>query len=55
MPSDLVLVGVFGAPHGVRGEVRLKSYTADPMAIADYGPLTDAAGTRRFVIDGGAP
>jgi 16S rRNA processing protein RimM len=42
--SDLVLLGVFGAAHGVRGEVRLKSYTADPAAIASYGPLTNEAG-----------
>jgi 16S rRNA processing protein RimM len=42
--SDDVLVGVFGAPHGVRGEIRLKSYTQDPMSIAAYGALHDAAG-----------
>ena len=55
MPSDLILVGVFGAPHGVRGELRLKSYTADPMAIAGYAPLTDAAGKRRYVIEAARP
>ncbi|KQT56998.1 16S rRNA processing protein RimM [Methylobacterium sp. Leaf456] len=36
---DLVLLGEFGRPHGLHGEVRLKSYTAEPAAIADYGPL----------------
>lgn len=46
-----VLVGVFGAPHGIRGEVRLKSYTADPAAIGTYGPLQDAAATRDFAIE----
>jgi 16S rRNA processing protein RimM len=50
MPSDLILVGIFGAPHGVRGELRLKSFTADPMAIAGYGPLADAAGGRTWRI-----
>lgn len=39
-----VLVGIFGAPHGVRGEIRLKSYMQEPMAIADFGPLHDASG-----------
>jgi 16S rRNA processing protein RimM len=39
MPDDHVVVGVIGAAHGLRGEVRLKSYTEDPMAIGDYGPL----------------
>jgi 16S rRNA processing protein RimM len=44
LPGDLVLLGVFGAPHGVRGEIRLRSYTADPLAIASYGPLTTEDG-----------
>lgn len=39
MPDDHVVVGVIGAAHGLRGEIRLKSYTQDPMAIGDYGPL----------------
>jgi len=34
-----VCVGQIGAPHGVRGEVRLRSFTAEPEAIATYGPL----------------
>src|SRR6202163_2160838 len=32
-------LGQIGAAHGVRGEVRLYSFTADPEAIAGYGPL----------------
>jgi 16S rRNA processing protein RimM len=36
---DLVLLGEFGRPHGLHGEVRVKSYTGDPTAIAEYGPL----------------
>lgn len=39
MPDDHVVVGVIGAAHGLRGEVRLKSYTEDPTAVGDYGPL----------------
>ena len=42
--EDKILVGVFGAPHGVRGEIRLKSYMQDPSSIAAYGPLADASG-----------
>jgi 16S rRNA processing protein RimM len=49
--SAKILVGVFGAPHGVRGEVRLKSYTADPAAITTYAPLSDESGTRHFSIE----
>ena len=36
MTNGRILVGVVGAPHGVRGEVRLKSYTEDPMALAGF-------------------
>ncbi|MCF4126594.1 ribosome maturation factor RimM [Methylobacterium sp. SyP6R] len=39
-----VLLGEFGRAHGLNGEVRLKSYTADPTAIGSYGPLTGADG-----------
>jgi 16S rRNA processing protein RimM len=46
-----IRVGVFGAPHGIRGEIRLKSWTADPAAIGTYGPLFDAGGARSFVIE----
>ena len=42
----LVLMGVFGAPHGVKGEIRVKSSTGDPMAIGAYGALTDTGGGR---------
>lgn len=34
-----VCLGQIGAPHGVRGEVRLRSFTSDPQAIGEYGPL----------------
>jgi 16S rRNA processing protein RimM len=34
-----ICLGQIGAAHGVRGEVRLRSFTAEPEAIAGYGPL----------------
>jgi 16S rRNA processing protein RimM len=43
-PADHVVIAVVGAPHGLKGEVRIKSYTADPMALGDYGPLLGANG-----------
>jgi 16S rRNA processing protein RimM len=46
--ARLVLLGVFGAAQGVRGEVRVKSFTAEPKAIAGYGDLTDGSGARAF-------
>lgn len=50
MAPKRVLVGEIGRPHGVRGLVKLRSFTADPSAIAAYGPLTDEGGTRRFAL-----
>ena len=50
MAGKRILVGEIGRPHGVRGLVKLRSFTADPAAIAGYGPLTDEAGTRRFAL-----
>ncbi len=41
-----VLVGVIGRPHGVRGLVHVTSYTAEPAALAGYGPLEDQKGER---------
>ena len=49
-PAGRILVGEIGRPHGVRGLVKLRSFTADPAAIASYGPLTDATGERRFAL-----
>jgi 16S rRNA processing protein RimM len=46
-----ILVGIFGAPHGIRGEIRLKSYTAAPGAVGTYGLLHDVSGTRSFTFD----
>ncbi|MFT0891063.1 ribosome maturation factor RimM [Pseudochelatococcus sp. G4_1912] len=43
--QDRVLVGEFGRAHGVRGEVRLKSYTGDPAGIIAYNPLQREDGT----------
>ncbi len=34
--KDRVLVGVIGAAHGIKGAIRVKSFTHDPKAIADY-------------------
>jgi len=39
MAGARICLGQIGAPHGVRGEVRLHSFTAEPTAIASYGPL----------------
>ena len=45
---DPVLLGVIDSAHGLRGLVRVRSFTAVPEAIAHYGPLTDDSGTTRW-------
>ena len=41
-----VLMARIGAPHGVRGEVRVKSFTDDPLSLGEYGPLSDKSGNQ---------
>lgn len=43
--SRLILVGQVGGGFGVRGEVRVTAFTADPLALTAYGPLLRADGT----------
>jgi 16S rRNA processing protein RimM len=43
-PDEKVLAGVITAAHGIKGEVKLKSFTADPAGIAAYGPLLTSRG-----------
>ena len=46
MATRLVLIGRITGAHGIKGEVKLQSFTADPEAIARYGPLrTDGGAT----------
>ena len=42
--EDLVVIGVILGAHGVRGDVRLKSFTAEPAALFDYAPFLDESG-----------
>ena len=49
--ADRICVAQIGAAHGIRGEVRLRSFTEDPMAVATYGPLESEDGKRRFTIE----
>jgi 16S rRNA processing protein RimM len=50
MTEQRVCMGVVGAPHGVRGAVRVKSFTGEPAAIARYGALEDESGERSFAL-----
>ena len=48
--ADNVLVAAIAGAFGVKGEVRLKSFTARPEAVAEYGPLHDEDRTRSFSV-----
>ena len=50
MGGKRILVGEIGRPHGVRGLVKLRSFTADPDGLDAYNPLTDETGTRRIKL-----
>ena len=49
--ADRICVARIGAAHGVRGEVKLWSFTEDPAAVATYGPLETQDGAQRFEIE----
>jgi 16S rRNA processing protein RimM len=49
--TERICVAEIGPAHGTRGEVRLKSFTHDPMAVLDYGALETEDGTATFEIE----
>ena len=49
MSGGRILLGTIGSPHGVKGAVRIRTFTAEPTAIAEYGVLADKRG-RTFEI-----
>lgn len=48
--SDRVCVGAIAGSFGVKGEVRLKSFCAEPEAVATYGALTSEDGTSSWDV-----
>lgn len=47
---EMICIGAIAGAFGVRGEVRLKSFTANPEDIAVYGPLSTEDGAHRFDV-----
>ena len=50
-PENPVLMAVIGAAHGIKGELRVKAFTGDPLALGGYGPLFAKDGRRFELID----
>ena len=48
--TDKICVGAIAGSFGVKGEIRLKSFTSEPTALADYGVLTSEDGKLEFSI-----
>ena len=55
MSVEKVCVGAIGGAFGVRGEVRLKSFTAIPEDVAAYGPVETEDGATRWTVTLGRP
>jgi 16S rRNA processing protein RimM len=49
MPAPICVARI-GAPHGVRGAVKLWTFTEDPLAVKRYGPLATKDGARWFEV-----
>jgi len=45
-----VCLGAIAGAHGVKGEVRIKTFTQEPQDIASYGPLQNEEGDATFSI-----
>jgi 16S rRNA processing protein RimM len=51
MAAGRVCVAQIGGPHGIRGEVKLKSFTSEPMDVKEYAPLESEDGGASFEIE----
>ena len=51
MAGPRICVGAIAGAHGVRGQVRITAFTADPDDLTAYGPVGDEAGGRPFEIE----
>jgi 16S rRNA processing protein RimM len=50
MSPSQICVARIGAAHGVRGAVKLWTFTEDPLAVKRYGPLVTKDGARQFEV-----
>jgi 16S rRNA processing protein RimM len=50
MSLSIICVARIGAAHGVRGAVKLWTFTEDPLTVKDYGPLMTKDGARQFEV-----
>ena len=48
--KDLIPLGHISGPHGIKGEVLIKTYTEAPENITRYGPLSNEDGTKTVTL-----
>ena len=48
--EDLIELGVITKAHGIKGQVTIKPFGDDPLALNQYGPLRDPSGQHTFTI-----
>jgi 16S rRNA processing protein RimM len=53
LSDDLIMVGRVAGAFGVRGELRITTFTADPLALADYETLLREDGSPGLTLRGG--
>ena len=50
MPEHMICVAAIAGAFGVHGDVRLKSFTADPSALEAYAPLVTQDNAQSFTV-----
>jgi 16S rRNA processing protein RimM len=55
LSRDHICVGAIAAAHGIKGEVKIKTFTVDPASVGAYSPLLDETGERRFALSAVRP
>ncbi len=48
--TDRLCLGVITGAHGIRGQVKVKSFTENPKQMTKYGPLTDVSGKHVYTL-----
>jgi 16S rRNA processing protein RimM len=49
--TDRIILGHITGVHGIKGDVVVRTYTADPEDLDAYGPLGDDTGRRTFEVE----
>jgi 16S rRNA processing protein RimM len=50
-PKNPIQLAVIGAAHGIKGEVRVKTFTRNPLSLGGYGPLYARDGRAFEILD----